>query len=137
MQWCLVLACRNIATINDSSVVCWISVSTVKELFASIDCLLDKHSNTLKPVSMSWNLMPKVLCQTTLELEAIVDGLLPVTNVLLHVFSLFQICGATGDLQHWGCSPTYPSSASTLSFGARWLFSEFLKMLISDHNPHS
>ena len=30
-------------------------------------------------------------------------------------------------LQHWGCSPTYPSSTPTLSFGARWVFSEFLK----------
>ena len=131
MHCCLVLACRKVATINDSSVISG-SVSTGKELFASIDHKLDNHSNTLKAVSMSWNLMPKLLCQTTPELEAIVDGLLPVLNMLSSKFVKWA-----GHLQHWGCSPTYPSSESTLSFGVRWVFSEFLKMLISDHNPHS
>ena len=89
------LAYRNIATINNSSVIRWISVSTVKELFTSIDCKLDSHSNTLKEVSMLWNLMPKLLCQTTPSLEVIVDRLLPDLNVLLYVFSLFQIFEAS------------------------------------------
>ena len=56
---------------------------------------------------MSQDLMLNLLCQTTPELEVIVDGPLPVPNPLLHVFSLFQICeagrtlGAVDDLQHF------------------------------------
>ena len=50
--------------------------------------------------------MPEFLSQTTPELEATIDGFLPVLNMLLHVFSLFQICeagrtlAALGMLQH-------------------------------------
>ena len=102
MHCCPALACRNIVTINDSSVIRWISVSTVKELFTSIDCKLDNHSNTLKAASMLQNLMPKLLCQTIPELEAIVHGLLPVLNALLYLFSLFLICEASRTLAALG-----------------------------------
>ena len=97
------------------SVIRWISLSTVKELFTSIDCKLDNHnnhSNTLKAVSMSQNLMPKLLCQTTPELEAIMYS------------GSSKFVKPAGDLQHWRCSPTYPSLALTHSFGVRWIFSE-------------
>ena len=53
--------------------------------------------------------MLKLLCQTTPELEVIVDGLLPVMNVLLHVFSLFQICDAGRTLAALGMLSNIPT----------------------------
>ena len=69
-------------------------------------------------------------------------------NLLLILSCLFltlccinSVCSSLanpwGHLTHSGCSPTQPSSASTRSFGSRWLFKLSLNTLMSGHIPHS